>query len=229
MNVANASFSQMPFHQRIVTRSPNHMWASSWATTSATFCCSACVLVAGSTQQQALAERDAAEVLHRAGGEVGQGEEVDLVARVRDAVVVLEPAQREGADVEAEAGEVALAGHVHDAQRDAVDVDRRRWPRAGRRRRRRGTCSSIIVSAKRTATLPVRPASARSTSGPLDTASRSGSTTSVMPNTALKSGSSQHGNARRQSVACICVVAMTRSAPAVVRDTCCGRSRAACR
>ena len=48
MNVANASLSQMPFHQRMVTRSPNHMWASSWATTSAMFCCSACVLVAGS-------------------------------------------------------------------------------------------------------------------------------------------------------------------------------------
>ena len=28
MNVANASFSQMPFHQRIVTRLPNHWWAS---------------------------------------------------------------------------------------------------------------------------------------------------------------------------------------------------------
>ncbi len=43
MNVANASFSQIPFHHRIVTRSPNHMWASSWATTSATCCCSPCV------------------------------------------------------------------------------------------------------------------------------------------------------------------------------------------
>ena len=40
MNVANASFSQMPFHQRIVTRSPNHMCASSCATVSATSSCS---------------------------------------------------------------------------------------------------------------------------------------------------------------------------------------------
>ncbi len=38
MKVAKASFSQMPFHHRIVTRSPNHMWATSWATTSARFC-----------------------------------------------------------------------------------------------------------------------------------------------------------------------------------------------
>ena len=41
--------------------------------------------------------------------------------------------------------------------------------------------------------------------------------TSVMPKTALKSGSSQHGNARRQSVACICVVAMTCSVPSSSR------------
>ncbi len=102
MNVANASLSQMPFHQRIVTRSPNHMWASSWATTSATFCCSVLRARGRVDQQQALAERDAAEVLHRPGGEVGQGEQVDLVARVGDAVVLLEPAQRERADLEAE-------------------------------------------------------------------------------------------------------------------------------
>src|SRR2546421_12231832 len=36
MKVAKASLSQMPFHQLIVTRSPNHMWAFSCATTSAT-------------------------------------------------------------------------------------------------------------------------------------------------------------------------------------------------
>ena len=75
-------------------------------------------------EQQALAERDAAEVLHRSGREVGQREQVDLVARVGDAVVVLEPAQAERADLEPEPGEVAFARHVHDAQRDASDVDR---------------------------------------------------------------------------------------------------------
>ena len=69
-----------------------------------------------------------------------------------------------------------------------------------------------IVSANRTATRP-SPASSRSISGPLDTAVSVGSITSVMPKTALKSGSSQQGNARRQSVACIWVVAMTCSVP----------------
>ncbi|MFT3853173.1 MAG: hypothetical protein QM733_10605 [Ilumatobacteraceae bacterium] len=69
-----------------------------------------------------------------------------------------------------------------------------------------------IVSPKRTATLPDS-SSVRPTSGPLETASRSGSTTRVMSKTALKSGSSKHGNARRQSVTCIWLVAMTRSVP----------------
>ena len=53
MNVANASFSHRPFHQRIVTRSPNHMCASSCATVSATSSCSPCVDVAGSTSSAA--------------------------------------------------------------------------------------------------------------------------------------------------------------------------------
>ena len=88
MNVANASLSQMPFHHFIVTRSPNHMWASSWAMTSATRCSSGWVAGRRVDEQQRLAEGDAAEVLHRAEGEVGHGDQVDLVARVGDAVVV---------------------------------------------------------------------------------------------------------------------------------------------
>ena len=51
MNVAKASLSQIPFHHVMVTRSPNHMWAFSWATTSATRSCSAGVAEAGSTSR----------------------------------------------------------------------------------------------------------------------------------------------------------------------------------
>ena len=69
-----------------------------------------------------------------------------------------------------------------------------------------------IVSAKRTTWRPSGRAS-RETSGPLEMASRSSATTIVTANTALKSGSSQQGKARRQSVACIWLVAMTRSFP----------------
>ncbi len=35
MNSANDSFSHRSFHQRMVTRSPNHMWASSCSTVTA--------------------------------------------------------------------------------------------------------------------------------------------------------------------------------------------------
>ena len=49
MKVAKASFSQMPFHQSMVTRSPNHMWASSWEMTLATLSSSASVADSGST------------------------------------------------------------------------------------------------------------------------------------------------------------------------------------
>ena len=88
MKVAKASLSQMPFHHFMVTRSPNHMWASSWAITSATLCSSGWVDRVGVDEQQHLAERDAAEVLHRAEREVGHRDQVELVARVGDAVVV---------------------------------------------------------------------------------------------------------------------------------------------
>src|ERR1700728_33270 len=49
MKVAKASLSQMPSHQPMVTRSPNHMWANSWATTSATRSSSARAALFGST------------------------------------------------------------------------------------------------------------------------------------------------------------------------------------
>ena len=49
MNVAKASFSQMPFHHFMVTRSPNHMWASSWDTTSAIRWRSCCVPVSSTS------------------------------------------------------------------------------------------------------------------------------------------------------------------------------------
>ena len=52
MKVAKASLSQMPFHQRIVTRLPNHMWAISWLITSTTFCSSGWVTAVGSTSRR---------------------------------------------------------------------------------------------------------------------------------------------------------------------------------
>ena len=75
-------------------------------------------------QERGVAEGDAAEVLHGAGHEVRDGDEVHLLARVRDVEVLGEEAQREGADLEGELGQAALAGGAHDPERNAVDVDR---------------------------------------------------------------------------------------------------------
>ena len=69
-----------------------------------------------------------------------------------------------------------------------------------------------IVSAKRTTCRPSSRTS-RPTSGPFEMASSSPGTTREIEKTALKSGSSQQGKARRQSVACIWVVAITCSRP----------------
>ena len=78
MNVAKASFSQMPFHHFMVTRSPNHMWAISWAITSATRWSSGWVERSRVDEQRRLAEGHAAEVLHGAEREVGHRDRSSL-------------------------------------------------------------------------------------------------------------------------------------------------------
>ena len=194
MNVANASFSQMPFHHFIVTRSPNHMCAISCTIVSAAPVISSSVTCVGIEQQARLAERDAAEVLHRAEREVGERDEVALLARIRDAVVVGEERDRERADVERELREVPSAGDVRDAHRDAARVDRRRSARADRRPTRRDTSTSGSCRRNGRGRLP--PGVSRLISGPFESASRPSATSSVIAKTALNSGSSKHGNAR---------------------------------
>ena len=75
-------------------------------------------------QQRGVPERDATQVLHGAGGEVRNGDEVHLLPGVRDVEVLREEAQREGADGQGEIGQLALARGEHHAQGDPVDVDR---------------------------------------------------------------------------------------------------------
>ena len=77
-------------------------------------------------EKQCLPEGDAAQVLHRAGREVRQGHEVELVARVRDGVVGAEPAQGESRHLQGVHAEVVLARRVQNADGDAVDVHSRR-------------------------------------------------------------------------------------------------------
>ena len=69
-----------------------------------------------------------------------------------------------------------------------------------------------MVSLNHTRVLPSGVVS-RCVSGPFEIAIRPSSTVRSTVNTAFMSGSSKHGNALRQSVDCIWVVAMTRSMP----------------
>ena len=183
------------------------MCASSWATTMAMRTSSFCEAVAGSDEQRGLPERHAAEVLHRPVGEVGDRDEVHLVAGVGDAEVLLEEAQRERADVEGERREVPLAGRVDDAERHAVDVDGRRRTRTGRRRRRRGTSTSSSWSRSATSRRPSS-SGVSAVTRELEYAASPAGATSVTVNVALNDGSSKQGNARRASVASNCVVAI---------------------
>ena len=77
-------------------------------------------------EQGGLAEGDGAEVLHRPGREIGDGDEVELVAGIFATVILLIKAQREGADGLAERRQLLLARNAPDAQRRLADHRRRR-------------------------------------------------------------------------------------------------------
>jgi hypothetical protein len=186
------------------------MCASSWAITSATVATSGCVALSRVDQQEALAIGDAAEVLHRALREVREPDHVHLLVGVRDPVVVGEVAEAERADLGGERGEVRLPGPMDDPQGYAVDVDRfRRIERADHERHQTGRHRHRVGEP----TERVPAGSSRLISGPLEIAWRPSAVTRVTPNTAFRSGSSQHGNARRASVDSNCVVAIVRVRP----------------
>ena len=72
-------------------------------------------------QQRRLAERDRAEILHGARGEIRDRYEIQLVAGVRQTVVVLEERQRGGADLLTEPRQSLLARHAPDLKARASD------------------------------------------------------------------------------------------------------------
>ena len=84
MKVANASFNHSPFHHFIVTRSPNHMWAFSCDTTSATRSSSLRVALVRIDQQRRFAKGYRAEIFHRAGGKIGNRDQIQFVAGIRE-------------------------------------------------------------------------------------------------------------------------------------------------
>ncbi len=124
INVAKASFNQMPFHHFIVTRSPNHMWAISWETTSAIRSSSRRDAALRIDQEEGFAEGDAPQVLHGPEGEVGDGEEVELLGGVGDAEPIGKEAQGVSGSLQGERRQIFLARYVDDPDRRAVDVDR---------------------------------------------------------------------------------------------------------
>jgi hypothetical protein len=74
-------------------------------------------------QHVPLPEGDATEVLHRTEREVGDGDEVELVARVHDGEPVGEEAEGEGAHLERVVRQVLLADRADHPEGLAVDVD----------------------------------------------------------------------------------------------------------
>ena len=75
-------------------------------------------------QQEDLAERDAAQVLHGAESEVGQGDQVDLSSRYLQVVPVGKPPKRVGGHLQGERRLVAPPRRVDDPDWHAVHVDR---------------------------------------------------------------------------------------------------------
>ena len=74
-------------------------------------------------QQEHFAKGDGAQVLHGPGREIGQCQQVQLVARIGNVVVLGEVPQGECADVEGELREVGHARAVDHTQRHAIHVD----------------------------------------------------------------------------------------------------------
>src|SRR5262249_58048836 len=57
------------------------------------------------------------KILHRARGEVGNRDQVELVARIGQSVVIGKPFEREGADLASPRGQRALSRQVRNPQR----------------------------------------------------------------------------------------------------------------
>ena len=170
-------------------------------------------------QQQHLPEGDAAQVLHRSEGEVGHGDEVDLVARGRagrsSARGTCSPAS---ATSSANAHRWALPGGCTMRSGIGPAVPATRWTSVASSGPTTNATRYVdigMVSAKRMRT---RPSSvpARSTSAALETARSPLSTTSVMAKVAFMSGSSKQGKALRAWVDSNWVTARAVVAPSSV-------------
>ena len=117
MNVANASFSQIPFHQRIVDEVAEPHVRELVRDRLGDVELLDVGGLRGIEQQQRLAVGDEPGVLHRALREVRDRRLVELLLRVRDRVVVAEPVQGVGADLVRVPGQVQPVGTAGDPDR----------------------------------------------------------------------------------------------------------------
>ncbi len=62
-------------------------------------------------QQRGFAKRDCAQVFHRSRGEIGNGDQIQLVSGIGNAVIAAEMFQRSLADVDGEAAKMLFSGH----------------------------------------------------------------------------------------------------------------------
>ena len=180
-------------------------------------------------EQVGFAVEDRRRVLHRAGGEVRDGDDVELAERIFDGVVAVVERQDLLGRLERDAAELLLVGvaqmrigmpsapplealEIADGHRDQI----RRHLRRGRERHR---------------VLRRRPAAGVSESTrPFEIAVSPRSIVSVTAKVALKAGSSKHGKARRASVDFelrdrvvppLCVLAQIEAAQLVVQEAAC--------
>ncbi len=157
-------------------------------------------------EQIGFAEGDGAEVLHGAGLEVGNADEVKLLERVVNAEVVVVVVQRKFGDVERKGRERNLVGRGADANVHAVLLAAGALEVAHQERDEIG--GHFGRGAKDQACACPAPGPGVSVAiGVFEMAVSPASMVSEMSKVALKAGSSKQGKARRASVASNCVTA----------------------
>ena len=150
-------------------------------------------------EEKLLAEEDRAGVLHRAGGEIGHGDDVELLERIFDREVPVEIPQRELRRLEREA---ELVFSIRACRRCGWECRRRgrRCTPSRRRPARRGTATCAWSSRTVSVCLPAPGPGVSDSRRPFEIAVSLASIVAETAKVAFIAGSSNDGNARRASV-----------------------------
>ena len=211
MNVANASFSQIPFHHFIVTRSPNHMWAISCSMTSAMRDSSDTEAVAGSQSRSVSRNVTQPRFSMAPWAKSGTSTRSSFDAGYGRSKYVREPSERMHGHLEGEGGEVLLADRGDDADRDTAGVLRSARLQGTRHEAHEIGRHRDGVLEHHTLATGLRRRHGQL--GPVRDDEEMLLDVEVTEKTAFMSGSSKQGKARLASVDSKCVVASQCSAP----------------